>query len=75
MVDSAGKVYKTDNLSITLSTIGERGTATIYYTLDGSDPKGSAKQTYTAPITITGTKTLKAYAVAAGEETEVVTHT
>ena len=75
VVDPAGKVYKTDNLSITLSTIGERGTATIYYTLDGSDPKGSSKQTYTAPITITGTKTLKAYAVAAGEETEVVTHT
>ena len=75
MVDPAGKVYKTDNLSITLSTIGERGTATIYYTLDGSDPKGSSKQTYTAPIIITGTKTLKAYAVAAGEETEVVTHT
>ena len=70
-----GKVYKTDELSVSLSTIGEKSAATIYYTLDGSDPKGSAKQTYSAPITITGTKTLKAYAVAAGEETEVITHT
>ena len=70
-----GKVYKTNNLSVTLTTVGEKAAATIYYTLDGSDPKGSAKQTYTAPITITGTKTLKAYAVAAGEQTEVVTHT
>ena len=70
-----GKVYKTDELSVSLSTVGEKSAATIYYTLDGSDPKGSAKQTYSAPITITGTKTLKAYAVAAGEETEVITHT
>ena len=70
-----GKVYKTDELSVSLSTVGEKSAATIYYTLDGSDPKGSAKQTYNAPITITGTKTLKAYAVAAGEKTEVITHT
>ena len=70
-----GKVYKTEELSVSLSTVGEKSAATIYYTLDGSDPKGSAKQTYSAPITITGTKTLKAYAVAAGEETEVITHT
>ena len=70
-----GKVYKTDELSVSLSTVGEKSAATIYYTLDGSNPKGSAKQTYSAPITITGTKTLKAYAVAAGEETEVITHT
>ena len=75
LADPEGKVYKTDELSVTLSTIGEKETATIYYTLDGSDPKGSSKQTYSAPITITGTKTLKAYAVAAGEETEVITHT
>ncbi len=71
-----GKVYKTDNLSIALTTIGEKATPTIYYTLDNSDPKtSSTKKTYTTPITIQGTKTLKAYAVAAGEETEVVTHT
>ena len=70
-----GQVYRTDELSVSLSTIGEKSPATIYYTLDGSDPKGSAKKTYSAPITITGTKTLKAYAVAAGEETEVITHT
>ena len=71
-----GKIYKTEDLSITLSTIGEKSPATIYYTLDNSDPKtSSAKQTYSAPFTITGTKTLKAYAVADGLETEVVTHT
>ena len=76
VVNPEGKVYKTENLSITLSTVGEKGTPTIYYTLDETDPKtSSAKKTYTAPITIQGTKTLKAYAVAAGEETEVATHT
>ena len=74
-VNPEGKVYKTNNLTITLSTIGEKADATIYYTLDGSDPKGSTKQTYVAPITITGTKTLKAYAVAADQETPVVEHT
>ena len=71
-----GKVYKTDELSITLSTIGENGATTIYYTLDGSDPKTSTgKQTYSAPIVISGTKTLKAYAVAGTRETEVISHT
>lgn len=75
MVNPEGKVYKTDNLTITLSTLGEPSTPTIYYTLDGSDPKSSAKQTYSAPITIQGTKTLKAYAVAGSKETDVVTHT
>lgn len=71
-----GKVYKTDELSITLSTIGEPSPATIYYTLDESDPKTSAaKLTYSAPIVISGTKTLKAYAVAGTEETDVITHT
>ena len=76
IADPESKVYKTEQLSITLTTIGEKATPTIYYTLDNSNPKtSSAKKTYTAPITITGTKTLKAYAVAAGEETAVLTQT
>ena len=76
IVTPEGKVYKTETLSITLKTIGEKATPSIYYTLDNTDPKTSAtKQTYTDPISIQGNKTLKAYAVAAGEETEVITHT
>ena len=76
IADPESKVYKTEQLSITLTTIGEKATPTIYYTLDNSNPKtSSAKKTYSAPITITGTKTLKAYAVAAGEETAVLTQT
>lgn len=40
------------------------GTPTIYYTLDDSDPKTSGtKLTYTGPITLTETDTVKAYAV------------
>lgn len=40
--------------------------ATIYYTLDGSDPKadGANPATYTAPFTIDATKTIEAYAIA-----------
>ena len=70
-----GTVYRTEQLSVTLSTVGEPSAATIYYTLDGTDPKGSSKKTYSEPITIQGTKTLKAYAVAGTEQTEVITHT
>jgi hypothetical protein len=69
-----GKVYKTDELTITMTTIGGGDDATIYYTLDGSDPKSSAKVTYTAPITITGNVTLNAYATSEGKETDVQTH-
>ena len=76
IVTPESKVYKTESLSITLETIGEKATPTIYYTLDETNPKTSAtKQTYSDTIRIQGNKTLKAYAVAAGEETEVVTHT
>ncbi|MCQ2077107.1 MAG: InlB B-repeat-containing protein, partial [Bacteroidaceae bacterium] len=40
--------------------------ATIYYTLDGSDPKavGANPETYTVPFKIDATKTIEAYATA-----------
>ncbi len=40
--------------------------ATIYYTVDGSDPKavGANPETYTAPFKIDATKTIEAYATA-----------
>lgn len=61
-------------IQVTMSTIGGTGTAAIYYTLDGSDPKSSStKKTYTAPITIKQTTTLKAYAEAGGKQSAVQT--
>ncbi|MBQ5387759.1 MAG: starch-binding protein [Paludibacteraceae bacterium] len=76
IVSPEGKVFKTETLSITMSTIGGGDDATIYYTLDGSDPKEAARPlTYTQAITINSTTTLKAYAESNGQETEVQTHT
>ena len=76
IVNPEGKVFKTDTLSITMSTIGGGDDATIYYTLDGSDPKEAAKPLiYTQAITINATTTLNAYAESNGQETEVQTHT
>lgn len=76
IVSPEGKVFKTETLSITMSTIGGGDDATIYYTLDGSNPKEAAKpMTYTKAITINSTTTLKAYAESNGQETEVQTHT
>ncbi|MBQ9144439.1 MAG: starch-binding protein, partial [Paludibacteraceae bacterium] len=76
MVAPEGKVFKTESLEITMSTVGEEGTPAIYYTLDNSDPKtSSTKKQYTAPVVITKTTTLKAYAVDGAKETEVQTHT
>jgi hypothetical protein len=59
-----------------MSTIGGGDDATIYYTLDGSNPKEAAKPlTYTQPIIIKSNTTLKAYAESGDKETEVQTHT
>ena len=75
MVNPEGKVYKTEQLTISMSTIGGGDNVAVYYTLDNSDPKESATLlTYTQPFTITGDVTLKAYAESNGEETEVQTH-
>ena len=76
IVNPEGKVFKTETLTISMSTIGGGDDATIYYTLDGSDPKEAARPlTYTQAITINKTTTLKAYAESNGQETEVQTHT
>ena len=70
----AGKVYKTETLQVEINALGNTGTATIYYTLDGTNPKTSAtKKTYTAPITIQGDVTITAYAVDGVKETDVYT--
>jgi hypothetical protein len=51
----------TDSVTVTMST---DETATIWYTLDDTDPTTSATRIeYTAPITLTETDTIKAYAV------------
>ena len=75
IVSPEGKVFKTDSLEITITTVGEQGIPTIYYTLDSTDPKeSSTRSTYTAPIVITQATTLKAYAQDGVIETEVQTH-
>ena len=66
--------YRTSTMSVTMNAVGLAGTPTIYYTLDGSDPKSSAtKKTYSGAITISGNVTLKAYADVAGRHSEVQT--
>ena len=76
IISPEGKVFKTESLEITMSTVGEEGTSAIYYTLDNTDPKtSSTKKQYTAPIVIKTTTTLKAYAKDGAKETEVQTHT
>ena len=50
----------TDNVTVTLSSTMD---ATIYYTIDGSNPTTSSTK-YTSPLTFTETTTLKAFGVA-----------
>ena len=76
IVNPEGKVYKTDSLTITMSTIGGGDNVAIYYTLDESDPKETATPlVYTKPIVISGNAVLKAYAEDENQETEVQIHT
>ncbi|MFT9497000.1 S8 family serine peptidase, partial [Anaerosolibacter sp.] len=58
--------------SITLSSATEG--ATIYYTLDGTDPLPTSS-TYTGAITLSGTTTLKALAYKAGLISDISTYT
>ena len=74
IVNPEGKVYKTEKLDVTMSTVGGGEASTIYYTLDGTEPS-TASTIYTTPISITGNVTLKAYAESDGKTTAVQTHT
>ena len=59
------------NTEVTISTA--TADATIYYTVDGSDPNTSSS-VYSTPITIDAAKTIKAYAVKAGfPDSEIAT--
>ena len=71
-----GRVFKTETLEVAMRAVCTDEPPTIYYTLDGTDPKEGAGKVYTAPITIRkgNTVTLKAYAKAGSQETEVQTH-
>jgi hypothetical protein len=60
----------TDTQTVIMST---NETATIWYTLDDSDPVSSATRLqYTAPLTLTATDTIKAYAVDIANNASVV---
>ena len=62
-----GSTYPT---SVTLSTL--TGGATIYYTTDGSNPKTSGTvQTYSSPVSITTTRTIRAYASLGDRDSEI----
>ena len=58
---AAGTYYETQNVTIACTTDG----ATIHYTVDGNDPT-TASATYSTPIAISATTTVKAMAVKTG---------
>lgn len=67
--DPVGGTY-TETQNVTISTA--TADAIIYYTLDGSTPTTSSTK-YTGPISISETKTLKAFAVKEGMNSSAVT--
>ncbi len=74
VVTPGSSTFKTETLSISMSVIGGTESATIYYTLDGSDPTiSSTRKTYSSAFTISGTTTVKAYAQTASAKTSVQT--
>lgn len=67
---NGGKCYEPFELSLSCSTEG----ASIYYTLDGTDPS-SASTAYTSAITISETTTVKAVAVSGEQTSEIASAT
>ena len=68
---AAGEVTSGDQVTISCATSG----ATIHYTVDGTDPTSSSAS-YSSPITITATTTIKAIAVKEGmADSEIATAT
>lgn len=65
---SAGYFETSQSVSITCST----ASSTIYYTLNGSTPTNSST-TYTGPISVASTQTIKAIAYASGMDPSGVT--
>ena len=65
---AAGRYTEAQTVSISCATSG----ATIYYTTDGTSPTTSSN-IYSAPLTISETTTVKAMAVADGEESAIAT--
>lgn len=72
----AGNMFAEDTYfpSATISLDCSTAGASIYYTLDGTEPT-SASTLYTAPVTITTTTTLKAVAEFNGNSSAVLTKT
>ena len=70
-----GTILFLNSTTVTLSCITEG--ASIYYTLDGSepDPDGIDHNLYTEPIVITSTTTVKALSVKGDDRSEVVSKT
>ena len=64
---AAGTYSTAQNVALSCATSG----ATIYYTVDGSQPT-SASSVYSAPIPIATSETIKAMAVAAGSTNSLV---
>ncbi|MFA7412560.1 MAG: S-layer homology domain-containing protein, partial [Tissierellaceae bacterium] len=60
-VDVTGDVYEGNTVNVALSSNG----TTIYYTTDGSEPT-TGSDVYSAPLNITATTTIKAFATRAG---------
>jgi len=61
MIESAGKTFASASQTVTLSC--ETDGATIYYTIDGSEPSAANGRVYKGPFDIFQTTTVKAIAV------------
>lgn len=76
VITPGNTVFKKSSLTVVMKTIEGTEKATVYYTLDGSNPRTSeTRLEYTAPFTIKETTTLKAYAECASGSTPTQTYT